>query len=181
MHSREDLIFFPKVIKFWKSFLNIFVLKTKVQKRLGDVLFFLLDTIVFLKQTPSDVFKRQIKFRNRKVFWNSKQTTLDSRLLNSYCVILFQNLMLKDLLMARHWLGTWGWRLPLTQQSNVPLKRFWFFSLVFIIVVLTFFWYAGRGLEYLHEHCYPAVIHRDMKSSNILLDANFNAKVRKSH
>jgi len=88
--------------------------------------------------------------------------------------------MLKDLLMARHWLGTWGWRLPLTQQGNVPWKRF-DLSLLFIIVVLTFFWDAGRGLEYLHEHCYPAVIHRDMKSSNILLDANFNAKVRKWH
>ncbi|KAK7246015.1 hypothetical protein RIF29_40872 [Crotalaria pallida] len=35
---------------------------------------------------------------------------------------------------------------------------------------------TARGLEYLHEHCYPPVIHRDMKSSNILLDANFNAK-----
>ncbi|XP_061341016.1 probable receptor-like protein kinase At1g80640 isoform X2 [Gastrolobium bilobum] len=36
---------------------------------------------------------------------------------------------------------------------------------------------TARGLEYLHEHCHPAVIHRDMKSSNILLDANFNAKL----
>ncbi|CAJ2643619.1 unnamed protein product [Trifolium pratense] len=36
---------------------------------------------------------------------------------------------------------------------------------------------TARGLEYLHEHCYPPVIHRDMKSSNILLDANFNAKL----
>ncbi|ESW08967.1 hypothetical protein PHAVU_009G089500 [Phaseolus vulgaris] len=36
---------------------------------------------------------------------------------------------------------------------------------------------TAKGLEYLHEHCYPAVIHRDMKSSNILLDANFNAKL----
>ncbi|XP_057434337.1 probable receptor-like protein kinase At1g80640 isoform X2 [Lotus japonicus] len=36
---------------------------------------------------------------------------------------------------------------------------------------------TARGLEYLHEHCYPAVIHRDMKSSNILLDAKFNAKL----
>ncbi|KAK7396779.1 hypothetical protein VNO78_17937 [Psophocarpus tetragonolobus] len=35
----------------------------------------------------------------------------------------------------------------------------------------------NRGLEYLYEHCHPAVIHRDMKSSNILLEANFNAKL----
>ncbi|KAK2392075.1 Protein kinase superfamily protein [Trifolium repens] len=36
---------------------------------------------------------------------------------------------------------------------------------------------TARGLEYLHEHCYPPVIHRDMKSSNILLDTNFNVKL----
>ncbi|XP_077215701.1 putative receptor-like protein kinase At1g80640 [Tasmannia lanceolata] len=36
---------------------------------------------------------------------------------------------------------------------------------------------AARGLEYLHEHCNPPVIHRDLKSSNILLDSNFNAKL----
>ncbi|XP_028799086.1 probable receptor-like protein kinase At1g80640 isoform X2 [Neltuma alba] len=36
---------------------------------------------------------------------------------------------------------------------------------------------TARGLEYLHEICNPAVIHRDLKSSNILLDANFNAKL----
>lgn len=36
---------------------------------------------------------------------------------------------------------------------------------------------VARGLEYLHEHCNPPVIHRDLKSSNILLDAKFNAKL----
>ncbi|PIN18671.1 Serine/threonine protein kinase [Handroanthus impetiginosus] len=36
---------------------------------------------------------------------------------------------------------------------------------------------VARGLEYLHEHCDPPVIHRDIKSSNILLDSNFNAKM----
>ncbi|GAA0150667.1 hypothetical protein LIER_09553 [Lithospermum erythrorhizon] len=36
---------------------------------------------------------------------------------------------------------------------------------------------VARGLEYLHEHCNPPVIHRDIKASNILLDSNFNAKL----
>ncbi|KAI4376871.1 hypothetical protein MLD38_014580 [Melastoma candidum] len=35
----------------------------------------------------------------------------------------------------------------------------------------------ARGLEYLHERCNPPVIHRDLKSANILLDANYNAKL----
>ncbi|KAJ0984308.1 hypothetical protein J5N97_002664 [Dioscorea zingiberensis] len=36
---------------------------------------------------------------------------------------------------------------------------------------------TARGLEYLHECCNPPVIHRDLKSSNILLDSDFNAKI----
>ncbi|XP_073271088.1 probable receptor-like protein kinase At1g80640 isoform X1 [Primulina huaijiensis] len=36
---------------------------------------------------------------------------------------------------------------------------------------------VARGLEYLHEHCNPPVIHRDVKSTNILLDSDFNAKL----
>lgn len=35
-----------------------------------------------------------------------------------------------------------------------------------------------RALEYLHEHNNPPVVHRDLKCSNVLLDSNFNAKVR---
>ncbi|KAI7987778.1 Receptor-like protein kinase HSL1 [Camellia lanceoleosa] len=36
---------------------------------------------------------------------------------------------------------------------------------------------AAQGLCYMHHDCKPSVIHRDVKSSNILLDSQFNAKV----
>ncbi|XVF17110.1 hypothetical protein REPUB_Repub10bG0090400 [Reevesia pubescens] len=36
---------------------------------------------------------------------------------------------------------------------------------------------AARGLAFLHHNCIPHIIHRDMKSSNVLVDENLEARV----
>ncbi|CAA0384665.1 unnamed protein product [Arabidopsis thaliana] len=36
---------------------------------------------------------------------------------------------------------------------------------------------SALGLEYLHNGCRPSMVHRDVKSTNILLDENFTAKI----
>ncbi|WCJ24886.1 Protein kinase superfamily protein [Euphorbia peplus] len=36
---------------------------------------------------------------------------------------------------------------------------------------------SAKGLAYLHEDCHPKIIHRDIKSANILIDFNFEAMV----
>ncbi|GAB2229449.1 hypothetical protein Droror1_Dr00023592 [Drosera rotundifolia] len=36
---------------------------------------------------------------------------------------------------------------------------------------------AAQGLCYMHHDCSPPVVHRDVKSSNILLDSSFNPKI----
>ncbi|MCE6983824.1 hypothetical protein EI534_42045, partial [Pseudomonas frederiksbergensis] len=36
---------------------------------------------------------------------------------------------------------------------------------------------ASRGIEHLHKYVVPSIIHRDITSSNILLDDSWTAKV----
>ncbi|XP_057762597.1 serine/threonine receptor-like kinase NFP [Arachis stenosperma] len=59
----------------------------------------------------------------------------------------------------------------------------WLFSKLSLKASLT--WYqrinialdVAMGLQYLHEHTYPRIVHRDITTSNILLDSNFKAKI----
>jgi serine/threonine protein kinase len=37
---------------------------------------------------------------------------------------------------------------------------------------------TARGLRYLHKGCARRIIHRDIKASNILLDADYEPQVR---
>jgi serine/threonine protein kinase len=36
---------------------------------------------------------------------------------------------------------------------------------------------AAQGLAYLHHHCEPSIVHRDVKSNNILLDEDYGAHI----
>jgi len=58
----------------------------------------------------------------------------------------------------------WKWNL----FNGIKIEQF---------LILNYFGYFSIGLEYLHDKCHPTIIHRDVKSSNILLTNKLEAKV----
>ncbi|KAF3322785.1 putative serine/threonine-protein kinase-like protein CCR3 [Carex littledalei] len=80
---------------------------------------------------------------------------------NNARLCVFEFMQNKDLLRYIH-PRTWFKRSPLFSSWKMRTK-----------VLLD----AARGIEYLHRYCEPPIIHRDIKSSNILLDENWVAKI----
>ncbi|OMO81501.1 hypothetical protein COLO4_23559 [Corchorus olitorius] len=69
------------------------------------------------------------------------------------------------------WLDSNSLTGPLPDMSTVNQKRLDWLARLQIAED------AAKGLEYLHTGCSPSIIHRDVKTSNILLDINMRAKV----
>jgi len=71
-----------------------------------------------------------------------------------------------------HW---WFWRLSIIGRKGVqgaqPGPTLNWMQRVRIAVD------AARGLEYLHEKVQPSIIHRDIRSSNVLIFEDYKAKV----
>ncbi|KAL1558917.1 non-specific serine/threonine protein kinase [Salvia divinorum] len=64
-----------------------------------------------------------------------------------------------------------NWLSPKDSASSPAVK-----SLVWsqrLVVALD----VANGLHYMHEHTQPSIVHKDVRTSNILLDSNFRAKV----
>lgn len=49
--------------------------------------------------------------------------------------------------------------------------------IIFVSIALVLYESVALGLEYLYKGCRPPIVHRDVKTANILLDENFQAKI----
>ncbi|KAE9588595.1 hypothetical protein Lal_00003090 [Lupinus albus] len=102
------------------------------------------------------------------------EVELLSRLHSSYLLALFGYCSDSNLkLLVYEFMANGGLQehlYPISNSNVTPMKLDWETRLRIALE-------AAKGLEYLHEHVSPPVIHRDFKSSNILLDKKFHAKV----
>jgi serine/threonine protein kinase len=76
-----------------------------------------------------------------------------------------------------HWQGQHRYRLP-RRHARLKEEDHEFMPNVSLEEMLhggDLGWEAARGLCYLHHDCAPRIIHRDVKSNNILLDSAFEA------
>ncbi|XP_057768478.1 serine/threonine receptor-like kinase NFP [Salvia miltiorrhiza] len=64
-----------------------------------------------------------------------------------------------------------NWLSPKVSASSATVKSLvWSQRLVIALDV-------ANGLHYMHEHTQPSIVHKDIRTSNILLDSNFRAKI----
>ena len=73
----------------------------------------------------------------------------------------------------------WGTRLKIVVESAQGLFRDYHltFSIFFCLFAINEYDCCGLGLEYLHNGCKPPMVHRDVKTTNILLNEHFQAKL----
>ncbi|PWA89994.1 Protein kinase, catalytic domain-containing protein [Artemisia annua] len=68
-------------------------------------------------------------------------------------------------------LDKWLFPRPLSSSgSAVNVKLSWSQRLTLALDI-------ANGLQYMHEHSQPSIAHRDLRTSNILLDSNFKGKI----
>ncbi|KAF5470441.1 hypothetical protein F2P56_010955, partial [Juglans regia] len=114
------------------------------------------------------------KFREKEIAFDSELALL-SRLHHRHLVVLFGFCEEKDeRLLVYEYMSNGALHDHLHYKNNVEKSSSILNSWKMRIKIALD---AARGIEYLHNYAVPPIIHRDIKSSNILLDANWVARV----
>ena len=71
-----------------------------------------------------------------------------------------------------NWIGTRGTVCSLLSSLSMDSRTYYYVESRYKIAVG-----AAKGIAYLHHDCCPPIIHRDIKSSNILLDGDYESKI----